>query len=313
MTTNCYPLIFKITVVNYYKLKKISVIELLNIFRISISSLYNWVKLYDKNELLEKKRYSKKSKYTDEIRKYISDYVIKKVNFDYKKLIRVINNKFKIESHKSSIYTILHLNNITRKRINIKTRYSSKSIIKKKMKQLSKEIKLIGKDNIISIDESSFDTHINSYYGWNKKGIQLIVNKIKQRTRYSVISAISNRKVINTKIIKGSVNSTMFIEFIKEVIDKIKDNNILFMDNARIHHSKLFTEYMKTVKNKILYNVPYCSELNPIEMVFSKVKSIVHKKDNNENSQKLQNNIRNGFNKITQENLKGYYEKSLTF
>jgi transposase len=143
--------------------------------------------------------------------------------------------------------------------------------------------------------------------------MQLIVNKIKQRIRYSVISAVSNRKVINTKIIKGSVNSIMFIEFIKEVIDKIKDNNVLFMDNARIHHSKLFTEYMKTVKNKILYNVPYCSELNPIEMVFSQVKSIVHKKDNNENSQKLQNNIRNGFNKITQENLKGYYKKSLTF
>lgn len=48
-------------------------------------------------------------------------------------------------------------------------------------------------------------------------------------------------------------------------------------------------------------------------MVFSKVKSIVHKKDNNENSQKLQNNIKNGFNKITQENLKRYYDKSLTF
>lgn len=313
MTTNCYPLIFKITVVNYYKLKKIPIIELLNIFKISRSSLYNWIKLYNKNELLEKKHYSKESKYTLEIRKYISDYVVKKVNFDYRKLMRMINKKFKIESHKSSIYTILHLNNITRKRINIKTRYSNKSNIKKKIKQLSKEINLIGKDKIISIDESSFDTHINSYYGWNKKGIQLIVNKIQQRIRYSVISAVSNRKVINTKIIKGSVNSEIFIDFIKEVINKIKDNNVLFMDNARIHHSKIFTEYMKTVKNKILYNVPYCSELNPIEMVFSKVKSIVHKKDNNENSQKLQNNIKNGFNKITQENLKRYYDKSLTF
>jgi transposase len=68
---------------------------------------------------------------------------------------------------------------------------------------------------------------------------------------------------------------------------------------------------MKTVKNKILYNVPYCSELNPIEMVFSKVKSIVHKKDNNENSKKLQKNIKYGFNKITKMNLKGYYDTSL--
>ena len=158
MTTNCYPLIFKITVVNYYKLKKIPIIELLNIFKISRSSLYNWVKFYNKNELLEKKQYKRDSKYTCEIRKYISEYVVKRVNFDYKKLIRVINKKYKIESHKSSIYLILHLKKITRKRINIKTRYSSKSNIKKKIKQLSKEIISVGKDKIISID-----THINSY------------------------------------------------------------------------------------------------------------------------------------------------------
>jgi transposase len=313
MTINCYPLIFRITVVNYYKLKKTPIIELLNIFKISRSSLYNWVKLYNINKLIEKKQYLKGSKYTDEIRNYTSNYVIKKVNFDYRKLIKNINNKFKIKSHKSSIYTILQNNNITRKRINIKTRYSSKKNIKNKIKQLSKEINIIGRNKIISIDESSFDTHINSYYGWNIKGTQLIVNKIKQRIRYSVISAVSNKNVINTKIIKGSINSVMFIDFIKEVVNKIKNDDVLFMDNARIHHAKIFTEYMKTIKNKILYNVPYCSELNPIEMVFSKVKSIVHKKNNNENSKKLQANIKNGFNKITQENLKGYYDKSLTF
>jgi transposase len=313
MTINCYPLIFRITVVNYYKLKKTPIIELLNIFKISRSSLYNWVKLYNINKLIEKKQYLKGSKYTDEIRNYTSNYVIKKVNFDYRKLIKNINNKFKIKSHKSSIYTILQNNNITRKRINIKTRYSSKKNIKNKIKQLSKEINIIGRNKIISIDESSFDTHINSYYGWNIKGTQLIVNKIKQRIRYSVISAVSNKNVINTKIIKGSINSVMFIDFIKEVVNKIKNDSVLFMDNARIHHAKIFTEYMKTIKNKILYNVPYCSELNPIEMVFSKVKSIVHKKNNNENSKKLQANIKNGFNKITQENLKGYYDKSLTF
>ena len=65
--------------------------ELLNIFSISRSSLYNWIKLDNKNKLLEKKQYSKESKYSDEIRQYISNYVIKKVNFDYRKLIRLIN------------------------------------------------------------------------------------------------------------------------------------------------------------------------------------------------------------------------------
>ena len=120
-------------------------------------------------------------------------------------------------------------------------------------------------------------------------------------------------KVINVTIIKGSVNSVMFIEFIKNVIDKIQSNKVLFMDNARIHHSKLFTEYIKTVDNKILYNVPYCSEFNPIEMVFSKVKSMVHKRPNNAELRSLHKNIKYGFNKITKSNLVGYYNKCLSF
>jgi predicted DNA-binding protein YlxM (UPF0122 family) len=91
MGINCYPLIFKIQVVNCYYQKQFSIMELLNIFSISRSSLYNWIKLDNINKLLEKKQYSKESKYSDEIRQYISNYVIKKVNFDYRKLIRLIN------------------------------------------------------------------------------------------------------------------------------------------------------------------------------------------------------------------------------
>lgn len=85
------------------------------------------------------------------------------------------------------------------------------------------------------------------------------------------------------------------------------------MDNAKIHHSKLLKEYMENVKRKIIYNVPYCSELNPIEMVFSKVKSIVNKRRNNEDNNKLVRNIKYGFDKITKSNLMAYFKKSFTF
>jgi hypothetical protein len=72
----------------------------------------------------------------------------------------------------------------------------------------------------LSMNESSFDTHINSHCGWSEKGSRINIIKRKQRIRYSVISAISMNKVINVTTIKGSVNSTIFIEFIKNVINK---------------------------------------------------------------------------------------------
>ena len=178
---------------------------------------------------------------------------------------------------------------------------------------LKTSVNKIGKENIISIDESSFDTHINAYYGWSVKGARIMAIKRKQRIRYSIISAVSINKVINVKIILGSVNGETFTEFIKDIVNCVRHNKVLFMDNARIHHSKIFKSYAETINNKILYNVPYMSELNPIEMVFSKVKSIVHKRNNNSDAKKLCKNIKYGFKKITKSNLRGYYKKALSF
>ena len=313
MKTNSYPLIFKVNVVKCHKTKKYTVKKLLSIFNISRSSLYNWIKLYDNNELSEKQKYTKTSKYTIDIKDYICKYVLKKINFDCNKLIRLINKNFNIDSKKSKIYEILKESNITRKRIKIKTKICNKLEITKKKKDLAKKIKTIKKENIISIDESSFDTHINAHYGWNIKGASIEVQKVKQRKRFSIISAISIKKIIHTTIVKDSINAEIFTEFIKEVVSRINSKKVLFMDNARIHHSKIFTAYSGTIRNKILYNVPYCSELNPIEMVFSKVKSIVHKRKTNENVEYLKRNIKYGFRKITGHDLKGYYEKSLKF
>ncbi|AYV77371.1 MAG: HTH and integrase core domain protein [Dasosvirus sp.] len=280
MKTNCYPLIFKIKVVELYLTKKVPIKELLLMFGISRGSLYNWIKLHKTNELDEKKKYNKESKYTNYVRDYVCKYVINRVNFDYKRIIKLTEKKYGIKCSKSSVYVILKENNISRKRIKVKANYNDKIAMKTKIKKMGKEIKKIGKENVVSIDESSFDTHINSHYGWSKKGKRIVLVKKEKRIQYSIISAVTMEKVINMKIVKGSINSEIFIEFIKDTVAKIEGNKILLMDNARIHHSKKFKEYTETIENKVLYNIPYCSELNPIEMVFSKVKHVVRKRDN---------------------------------
>ena len=72
----------------------------------------------------------------------------------------------------------------------------------------------------------------------------------------------------------------------------------LLMDNARIHHSRIVLDYIDTTNHQIIYNVPYCPEYNPIELVFSKFKSIIRKKIINNNTNLIKN-IKIAFNKIT--------------
>jgi len=133
-------------------------------------------------------------------------------------------------------------------------------------------------DNIISIDESSIDSHIQNNRGWSKKGVKVKNIITHGRTRCSLILAVSNKKIIHQKIIKETVNGETFLEFTNELIKKINTKNnsySLLLDNARIHHYRKLKDFLAEKKNKkinLIYNVPYTPETNPIERVFNDIK-----------------------------------------
>jgi len=226
-------------------------------------------------------------------------------------LIVLLKKKFDIIAKKTSIYNIIKKFNITYKRVKTNFILGKKRNHIKKITKLRDQLKSIKKSNIISIDETSVDTHINSLYGWSLKGIKIKSIKKAYRSRYTIICGVSNTKVIHYKIIIGSSNSQTFKDFINEIVMKGYNNNCLLMDNASIHHSKLVTEYVATTNNNIVFNAPYSPELNPIEYVFSKFKTLLRRRTNNHIATKLKTNIKMALNKITKSNLINYFDHSL--
>lgn len=314
MAINNYPLIFKQIVISYYlKIKKIVKIKsIVTIFNISKSSLYNWLKEYNLGILFEKKSYTKKSKYTDEIRNYIKKYVISHKIFNYKKLISLLKRKFNIEVSKSSLYGILKDLKITCKRMKKKMIYGNKSKLKERRKEFQNKIKNTDLDNIICIDETSVDTRMMPIYGWSLKGNKLTNEVNAYKTRYTIICAISNKKVIYYEIVKKSVNKTIFRNFIEKLFDKGINNMKIVLDNACIHHSKLVKEYVNNTTNEFIYNAPYTPEYNPIEILFGKLKSNIRKSINN-SYKKLYKIIKSTFKNIKKTELNNYYRHSFTF
>jgi transposase len=310
---NCYPLIYKKLVCDYYFAHKgyQKVSDIIKLFNISNGSLYNWLDKHKSNTLFEKQQYNKTSKYTPEVRNYIKSYVLKYCDFSYVKLMISIKYKFKIKISRSMLYSIIKSLNLTRKKFKQRILPDKNKHISK-VETFQKQINDISHNDIICIDETSINTHACSKYGWSLKGKHIIKIHKKSKITYTIISAISNKKVIYNKIIKGSSDSIQFKDFLINVVNKLDSSKYLLMDNARIHHSKIIHEYMQTTNHIIIYNVPYCPEYNPIEMVFSKLKSIINKKDNS-NQLKLHKNITNAFGKILKRDLNNFYKKSLTF
>ena len=189
---------------------------------------------------------------------------------------------------------------------------SRKNQIETFNKLIKNAIKKSSMNNIISIDETSIDTHIGNNKGWSKFGSKITKINNHPRIRYSLITAVSNKKIIHYEIIKKSVNGESFLNFIKAVVNKLDIYNTyhIILDNARIHYYGKFLKYMNKKKHiELIYNIPYTPETNPIECVFNDVKRYIKNKPINNSN--IINEIKKSLGTIKKKNLDSYFKNSL--
>ena len=88
---------------------------------------------------------------------------------------------------------------------------------------------------------------------------------------------------------QGGIDSTVFEAFISTMLLAIHNdkqyegkNIILYLDNARIHLHSRVLETARLMKVNVLFSAPYSPFLNPIETLFSYLKS--HSKESSVNT-----------------------------
>ena len=57
----------------------------------------------------------------------------------------------------------------------------------------------------------------------------------------------------------------------------LEKDDVAIIDNMRSHHAKIVTELLNKTAISCLYLLPYSPDLNPIEMMWSKMKSVLQK------------------------------------
>jgi len=285
--------IIKSSIILYFNLKinkiigkkRINIIE--NTFNIHINTLYNWIKLYYNKltSIFDFTSYKTNFKYnnlkiTYNIEYFIINSIDSNNNFNIKKIKYNIKQKFNIILSKSSIYYILHKNNLTYKKIYVKNNpYTSEenNNFKNNLKEKMSTVKL---DNILSYDEMSIYLNQKPYKGWSKKGNKCFIstsNKTIFNKRYTIGMSISIDGKIDFTIVQGALKSSKFNNFMKKIMTP---TNYIFMDNASIHKNTIFKNFVNDNNYNVIYNIPYHSELNPIEYIFSILRKQLLNNDN---------------------------------
>lgn len=77
-------------------------------------------------------------------------------------------------------------------------------------------------------------------------------------------------------VVDGAVNGDLFEAFVEQVlVPALTVGDIVVMDNLSSHKRPRVQELIEAAGAELLYLPPYSPDLNPIEMIFSKIKQLL--------------------------------------
>jgi len=92
----------------------------------------------------------------------------------------------------------------------------------------------------------------------------------------TLIAALGIEGMRCSTVVDGAVNRDVFEAFVEQVlIDELNPGDIVVMDNLSSHKSAKTRELIEGAGAHLVFLPPYSPDLNPIEMVFAKVKQLL--------------------------------------
>lgn len=194
-----------------------------NVFKGHINTIYNWLKNVNVINVKNNVHEYKNKKITKTIELFVIDTVTNNPTINIKTIKIKIFEIFKIKLSKTSIYSILKHNNFTYKTTKIITNPYTITEQKEQLENKKEVIKQLNVDNIISIDETSIVLSSKSSRGWSLKGTKCIVANSGKKIinkRFSLIMAVSNKKIIDFHIVNQAVSSKRLFKIHDEIKKK---------------------------------------------------------------------------------------------
>jgi transposase len=132
---------------------------------------------------------------------------------------------------------------------------------------------------LVFIDETSVVTSITRLCGRAPRGKRLV-----QKVLYgnwmttTFIAALRYHRVTAPFVLEGAMNGEPFRAYVEHILaPTLKRGDIVFMDNVPIHKVAGVREAIERRGAILVYLPAYSPDLNPIEQMFAKLKSVLRK------------------------------------
>ena len=92
----------------------------------------------------------------------------------------------------------------------------------------------------------------------------------------TLIAALDMSGVRCSTVVDGAVNGDVFEAFVEQVLVlDLRPGDVVIMDNLSSHKRQRIRELIEDVGARLVFLPPYSPDLNPIELIFAKVKQLL--------------------------------------
>ena len=170
------------------------------------------------------------------------------------------------------------------------------------------EIANININDLIFLDESGANLQMRPEYGRGKIGKRITAAvPFNRGSKITMIGAISTLCVEAALYGEWAANTEIFLTFITDCLCPVlRKNHVVVMDNVAFHQAAGVKEAIAATGAKLLYLPPYSPELNPIEMMWSKIKNWLRKKSAR-TLETFQLAIQSAFKAVITQDLTGWF------
>jgi transposase len=92
------------------------------------------------------------------------------------------------------------------------------------------------------------------------------------------IAALRHDGIIAPFVIDGPIDGASFLDYVvKVLVPELRPGDIVILDNLSSHKSEAIKAAIEAAGATLMFLPPYSPDLNPIELMFSKLKTLLRK------------------------------------
>ena len=134
---------------------------------------------------------------------------------------------------------------------------------------------------LVFIDETWAKTNMTRRHGRCSRGARLVA-KVPQGRWHTLtfLAALRHDRITAPCVIDGPINGLSFRAYVEQfLVPTLNSGDVVVMDNLGSHKGKAVRRLIRAAGAKLFFLPRYSPDLNPIEQVFAKLKTLLRKTD----------------------------------